>query len=325
MARRFLILLIVILLLAPPISVSADAVIGNDFEWKHRDELQRLDRSLFVVNGPDGYVIVREEPGSSKDTIGSDWNGFEVTVSLDNGTIVYMDSVYMHEGEYWGVMQTGHHVDIPGWILMEDLLLYYNNQDFLEQHKADIYNFTGSIDKLRTVEEFYLWQWPGSDRERILYTVDEYSDLESESAIRTKQAYMDDNGCEWVYIIIWDGFTSGLSYGGSAEGWICLDDLANDGNMKAFNPAPGPIKWSPDGSVDWSSGNGTTSTTSPPSEGSTTIPGEDPPPSAVPPEKTFCDTWNNTLFPIIFIYSVIVFAAAVPILIFIIIKRKKMP
>ena len=323
MVKRFFVILITILLLAPPVLASADVVIGNEFEWEHQDELIRLERSLFVINGPDGYVIAREEPGSTKDTIKSDWDGFEVTVSLDNGTLVYMDSVYVLKGEYWGVMQTGHHVYIPGWILMDDLLMYYDYKDFAEQYKGELYEFTGSIDKLQKVDEFCLWQWPGSDRARILYVVDEYSDLDDKAAIRTGQAYMDDNDREWVYITIWDGFTSGFSRGGSAQGWICLDDLANDGDIQAFNPAPGPTKWSPDGSVDWSFGNESTSTTSPPSESPTPIPGEDPPPSAVPPNRTFIDTLYNTIFLIIFIASVIGLAAAVIMIILILIKRKK--
>jgi len=323
MIKRFLVILIVILLLAPPVLVSADVVIGNDFEWEHKDELIRLERSLFIVNGPDGYVIAREEPGSTKDTIKSDWDGIEATVSFDNGAIVYMSSVYVYKGEYWGVMQTGHHVYIPGWILMDDLLMYYDYRDFAEQYKVDLYDFTGSIDKMRTVDEFYIWQWPGSDRERILYTVDEYSDLDKKAAIRTGQAYMDDNDREWVYVTIWDGFSSGYSRGGSAQGWICLDDLANEGDIQAFNPAPGPTKWSPDGRVDWSSGNGTTSTNSTPSDSPTPMPGEDSPPSAVPPINMFEALWYNTVFQIILGVSIIVFIIAVIIIIIILIKRRK--
>ena len=323
MIKRALVIIIIIFLLVPPIYASADVVIGNEFEREHRDELTSLERSLFIVNGPDGYVIAREEPGSTKDTIQGNWGGHEVTVSLDNGAIVYMSYVYVHKGEYWGVMQTGHHVYIPGWILMDDLLMYYDNRDFMEQHKDKLYDFTGSIDILQKTYEFYLWQWPGSDRERILYAVDEYSDLDDEYAIRTGKAYMDDNAREWVYITIWDGFASGFSRGGSAEGWICLDDLTNEGDIQAFNPAPGPTKWSPDGSIDWSSGDVTAPTTSPPAESPTPMPGEDSPPSAVPPGRLADDPFYNTLFFIILVISVIVLAITVTMLIIILSKRNK--
>jgi len=313
-------ILMAVLLLVPPVSVSADAVMGNEFEWEHHDELQRLERSLFVVNGPDGYVILREEPGSSKEAIRSWWSSGEV-ISFDNGTIVYMDSVYVYEDEYWGVMQTGHHVDIPGWILMDELLMYYDSQDFIEEHEDELYGFSGSIDRVYKAEEFYLWQWPGSDRERILYTVDEDNDLEDEYAIRTGLAYMDDNGREWVYVILWNGFTSGLSRYGSAEGWTCLDDLANAGNIEAFNPAPESIKWSPDGNNNWSSDSVIPPANTPPDETPTTNPEYSP----VLPDWSSDITSDNTLFNIgiiLIIISVLVLAVTL-IIIFIINKRKK--
>ena len=39
--------------------------------------------------------------------------------------------------------------------------------------------------------------------------------------------------------------------GASVSGWICLDDPENN-EVPAFNPAPKPIRWSPDGEHDWS-------------------------------------------------------------------------
>jgi hypothetical protein len=96
-------------------------------------------------------------------------------------------------------------------------------------------------------EAFYLWQWPGADREKINYFVDDYLD---ESAFRSRYAFMDDQGREWVYTIIWDGNFGGMIRDGSAEGWVCMSDLYND-QMPSFYPAPAPVTWSPDSPAIW--------------------------------------------------------------------------
>ena len=87
--------------------------------------MQELDRRRFSVNGPDGYVIIKDEPGSKKNLedmyqyINKRFPSIEVywenPVEYINGIIKYNNGqeliiwgVYIHEGKYWGVMESGH-------------------------------------------------------------------------------------------------------------------------------------------------------------------------------------------------------------------------
>jgi len=239
MIKRFVIVLTVLFLFMPPLIVRADAVMGNDFEFKNRDKTEPLNRS-FYVNGPNGRASAKEAPGSKT----------EVT-SYENGRIIEIASVYRHRGTYWGITPMGHAYYMPGWFLMDDLLLYYDRKDFEDEHKDEFYDYTGDFEVLWTSEEFYIWRWPGSDRAIYKYEVDEYAGLD-ESAIHPKYAYMDENGREWVYIRIWDGFVASLSRYGSADGWVCMSDPSNN-DIPAFNPAPESRKWTPGREVDWKS------------------------------------------------------------------------
>jgi hypothetical protein len=232
----------------PPVNVSADVVFGNDFKLEKRDKIITPERSRFVVNSPDGYVIIQDKPGSKNDMIKyiqSQWPGskddkdsIKKAITFENGQEFIIDGVYNHKGEYWGVMPVGHHVSYPGWVRMDDLLVIYTREDFEAEHKNDIYDYYGKMDS--SLKKLVIWEWPGSDRaKRVL----DDKDVKIGDFSPVKSAYKDSDGREWGYIEIRyrvEMYWLGLSW----NGWICLDDPENS-NLPAFNPAPEPVKWLP--------------------------------------------------------------------------------
>ena len=250
MIKRITIILIILFLFMQPLTVYADVIMGNDFFFKHRDETEPLHRS-FYVDSPDGFISVKEEPGARREIL-----------SFENGTIIRIAATYKHRGRYWGIPPMGHAYYFSGWFPMEELLMYYESNDFEAEHVDEFYDYTGDFYNISSAEEFYFWQWPGSDREKILYEVSEYYELDESNAIRAKYAYMDDEGREWVYVFIFDGYTAGLSRAGSADGWVCISDVSNN-RIPAFFPAPEPRKWSPDDPYNWT---GSTTPDDPPDD-----------------------------------------------------------
>lgn len=298
MIKRIITILMVVLLLTPTATVYADVVSGNDFFDKKETKAEKIgDESYgksFFVNGPSGYASFKEAPGSSKEVR-----------KYENGSIIYIAYVYKHMGEYWGIPAMTHGPS-PGWVLMDELLAYYDNSDFRNEHKSELYNYTGGFDELRTSEEFYIWQWPGSDREKIHYIVYDYSELDYEYAIRARHAYTDNDGREWAYVVLWEGNSGGLSHIGSAEGWVCLSDFNND-KIPAFNPAPPPAKWSHD------------STDRPP-DGALSPPDNTSEIPIVTPEPIHKNGFNITL---VIIALVVVFVAGTAVAIWILLKKNK--
>jgi hypothetical protein len=82
-----------------------------------------------------------------------------------------------------------------------------------------------------------MWPWPGSDREKEIL---DWSINDANFTV--SHAYKDNEGREWGYTARW------------GTGWICLADPENS-RIPVFNPAPTPLRWSPDGD-DWSSAAG---------------------------------------------------------------------
>lgn len=253
MIRRVLfILLAAILLLASSPVAYADVVMGNDFRYQHEKETQKLDRSRFCANGPDGYVIPQQEPGGTEEvfTFERPWVGDSLEVVLpkyQNGAELLMERMYILEGEFWGVMYPSHSYSWPGWIPMEHLLVVYIRDDFNKEYHDEFYTYTGGYDTVLSAERLVLWQWPGSDREKRV--IDDESFLIKD--ISADYAYIDEQGREWGYVNIrytytyWtDGWTQDM------QTWICLDDPSNS-KIPSFIPAPKPVEWSPDGVYEW--------------------------------------------------------------------------
>jgi len=229
-------LIAIIILLSSQMSVYADAIMGNEFLERNRGKTIPVSRQ-FHANGPEGYINLMEKPGSRN-----------VLTTYENGSVIEIGSAYLHMGKYWGIQPIGHFTDIPGWVQMDQLLLFYDNIDFVNEHRVELYNFGGSLDFLFEADSFYIWKWPGSDQEKILY--DNSERCLDDSAMEYNYVYIDSEDRKWVYTMIWGGedvyggWQPAPPPGGRAKGWICADDPGN-GQIPAFNPAPKPVKWSP--------------------------------------------------------------------------------
>ena len=252
--KRFIVLFVAVILLMPYITAHADVVVGNRFEYEKREELEPLKRRTFCVNAPQGYVIIKDEPGSKKDMyqyineeypyIQTHWKNpdeyINNLITYKNGDIVNMSHTYLYKGEYWGVMQDGHSVVYPGWIPMDYLLIAYTSSDFEKENRDRFYSYTDDYDEIYSAETLVVWSWPGSDRPKRV--IDNYISKDETSSIDF--AYQDEEGR------VWGSFTSWYYRTG---GWVCLSDPENS-EIPSFNPAPSPIKWSPDVEVDWTAG-----------------------------------------------------------------------
>lgn len=237
MFKRFFIIFTVVFMLTPSAELYADLVIGNDFLYQHEDETQKLDRSRFCVNGPDGYVVSKIKPGSNEDVLTRQ-------LTYKNGEEIIMDYTYILEGEYWGVTSSSF-TGYPGWIPMDYLLAVYAPDDFRNEHEDDFYTYTGGYDAIFAAERLVLWQWPGSDREKRVFDDSRFilNDVES------LRAYKDKEGREWGYVRIEYKYEHEV-YARQIESWICLSEPANS-NIPSFYPSPEPVKWSPDGIYEW--------------------------------------------------------------------------
>ena len=250
MIRRFLIFSTIACLLASPIAVYADVVIGNDFLYKNENKAEQIGErhygKEFVINSPSGYVIPKEEPGSEqgvstaysyKGTSPGGRDDKPYTFEGDffifkNGEIITITHTYLHKGKYWGVMSYSHTYQPPGWIPIDELLVTYDRQDFETLNKDYFYTYTGGYEAVLNAKKLVEWEWPGSDKEKRI--------VESYIAERANvlYAYKDRDGREW----------GKAKY---SERWICLRDPENN-KIPSFYPALQPTRWSPDGIYDWS-------------------------------------------------------------------------
>ena len=233
--KRFVVAFIVMTAMLFPLAVFADVVVGNDFFYKNREKTEHLYR-LLQVNGAFGVLSSKEKPGGAK-----------IVDTYKNGDLVYIGHTYLHKGKYWGIPPISHMYSESGWLPMDELLMLYDSADFESEYQDVLYEYAGGFEPLLAAEEYYVWQWPGSDREKSYY---EYMSLDA-SDIQAGPAYMDGEGREWLYVTLWGGSTyGGLSMGGATEGWVCLSDLGN-AQIPSFKPAPAPVPWVNGEAPDW--------------------------------------------------------------------------
>jgi len=241
----FTVIFIFVLLL--PVNAFADAISGNDFSFKNEDKIINLERTRFIINSPEGYIIIKDEPDSQRDMIKymkEIWSGWDEEhiksiLTFNNGQEFTVYGVYNHNGEYWGIMPSSHYISYPGWVRMDDLRVIYTREDFEDEYKNEIFNYTGNKDASLKTKKLVIWEWPGSDRAKRIQDDEEFK-IED---VSVKSAYKDSDGREWGYVEIrydYEPHHSNLAW----NGWVCIDDPENS-NIPAFNPAPEPVKWSP--------------------------------------------------------------------------------
>ena len=250
MIKRIL-AVIAALLLITPITAHADMVWGNEFHAENEDNTIPVaaNHKIFIVNAPDGHIIPKEEPGSSKGIptkIGyrSGW-GYDdiddpkhIVFVFKNGELISIEGVYLHNGEYWGIMSPSHMYQPPGWVKMDELLMTYTGEDFEREFADEFYEYTGDFAAVLAANRIVKWQWPGADRETSVITgfrgEDSAWDIDIEDFTDIVYAYKDEDGREWGRL------------GSFFLRWICID-FPEDDTLPSFNPAPEPVKWSHEG------------------------------------------------------------------------------
>ena len=224
---RSTVLIILVIFLMLPITARADVLFvpNNSFYERHSSECTYLNR-YFYTNSKDGFVIIKKEPGSKTET-----------AAIENGETVNIIFTYNHNGELWGVTEIytpgKNSSERPnGWIPMNQLLLKYDYISFEEDHRDEIYDYTGDDEALTNAPELVLWSWPGSGS--VSHTMQgPLSSSGYGGPLDFPYAYMDEEGREWGYLSYWYGIRNL---------WVCISDPSN-ADIPAFNPAPAPELW----------------------------------------------------------------------------------
>jgi len=253
MIKRILCTIIVLLMLTPTVAY-ADVVWDNKFDSRNRKNTVQVGRS-FYINSADGYLISRAAPGSRirRDDNNRFFYG-EGGRIYENGHIVPISRAYNHRGNYWGLIDSGGHGGPDGWVPIDELLMRYEESDFIAEHESDFYDRNNNIDTdiFLELEWFILWQWPGSDREKYKYDFFGFDDSwVNRKDVSVDFLYLDGEGREWMHVTIMGGWSRGNPpMLGGAAGWVCLSEPDNM-DIPSFDPAPEPILWSPTEPPDW--------------------------------------------------------------------------
>lgn len=279
--RAFSVLFILLLLITISPIASSDVVMPNEFEWENRDKIEQIEPRRFVVNSAKGYVVLQEEPGTNIEAVRHYRTNEEIELPKHfNGTAFNISSVYIHKGEYWGMLADNYHGSHDYmWLPMGDLLVLYTQADWEEDNASKfqtyIYSVLGNYGDSRypddlwnviSADKLVLWEWPGSDRERTVIEVLQGTETPEigKGSVEIRESenfrvYRDEDGRDWGYINVKQ--YSGNTWGGLSDvdevwavtrpAWVCLTDPENS-DIPQFNPAPTPLRWSPDGVLDWS-------------------------------------------------------------------------
>ena len=212
MMERLGVRLVALLVLTFPAIVFADVIVEpeNDFYQKHQSRILVLGRR-FVANGEDGSVSVQNAPGSS----GS-------AAKIENGETAFMKYSCRYDGAFWGFT-----TERSGWVKLDQMLVLYDYVAFEEEHKDEIYRYSGDYAAIKETNAAIAWPWPGCGTPLWIIR-----DVNSDS-LRVVHAYRDEGGREW-------GFVRYIF--GSKNIWVCLSDPLNRA-IPAFNPAPEPVRW----------------------------------------------------------------------------------
>ena len=200
---------------------SASALPENDFFHRHRDDCVYLGRS-FRVNGADGFVSAKKEPGSKT----------EIAV-FENGKALYLEYSCLYKGEFWGLAsflnpdETAKEYLLYGWVRISELLVFYDYVAFEEEFFAGFYQYGGDYEEIKKAGQMIAWTWPGSGIK--LWTILNITAID----FRVSRAYTDAAGNEWGFIAhIYD----------SDNIWVCLSDPVNT-DLPALKPPPEPQAW----------------------------------------------------------------------------------
>lgn len=187
----------------------------NDFLLKNRNRTEYVERN-FYINGSEGKAIVYDDPDSPEE--------FAVLV---NGVELTVYNTYKKDRTEWGLVEFSIDEDgmvenayddaLTGWMLMDDLLVVYDNTNFFEEHADEFYMFDSSYEAIiEAGEDAVLWTYPGSGE--MAGTLYEPENLQLGTA------YDDSDGRQWGFIDY---------HFGNRDVWICISDPTNE-NIPVF-------------------------------------------------------------------------------------------
>jgi len=267
MSKRLLIFLVVCILVVPSFLVSADVVWSNSFLEDKRSEMISSGRNWFVVNSDTGSLKGQRAP--DPDYVSDGWGDYWETLgSYTNGQTMYLSAVYKHNDEYWGIdSRMNHGGSSTGWYPMDQLLVMYDDRDFAFENKDKFYEYTDGFSFKNIGDKLVTWQWPGSNYAKRSYTFIEDGFTQAENdykryegiglkSIKIYCVYKDEDEREWGYVEIEADISVSMGAGGYRRQitkwitWICLGEPSNT-DIPAFNPAPEPVKWTPEPALNY--------------------------------------------------------------------------
>lgn len=216
MKRRTSLLLLFLTAWLLTVPALADVAWEPENSFYKRNERQcEPEERFYWVNGPEGYLTLREEP-----------NGKPIA-NVKNGVRFYVNGTYEKGGVRWGLVNynlndgTDSYLAVAGdaetgwneaWLSMEDMVLYYDQQCFREDHAGEL----TSEQKTFTVagKAFCFYEYPGGP---FIWQMDAADTREMEP-VQTAIVYTDAAGREWGHVGYWYG---------NRNIWFCLSDPEN--------------------------------------------------------------------------------------------------
>ncbi len=211
--RLFILMILLVLAVSLPLSVSADLIYEppDEFCEEHGRECDHINRS-HISNGPNGELTVYQSPEDS-----------QILTVVPNRQSIYITHVCTaSDGIDWGCVNLWEE-DVIGWVPMPYVVLIYNCSDFRKEFKNRLEEESGDLSAF-VGQEIRYWNYPGSEDCSTIrlktpeHTIPDYHYI-----------FVDDAGQKWGNI----GF-----YQGIASSWVCLDNPTADYDTLYANHAP---------------------------------------------------------------------------------------
>lgn len=192
----------------------------NSFYARNQRKCE-LEERTYWLNGPEGFVTVREEPEGKP--LGN----------LKNGALRYVYGTYEQDGVSWGLINVSKDREpelflsvseemADGWqevwVPMKELVLRYDHQSFLEDHVGEVQEVEREVDFSGLL--YCKYHYPGGE-------LDYQQTGRFDHKARISLLYTDETGLEWGY----------ANYFFGDSGWFCLSDLEN-ANLQTEDRTP---------------------------------------------------------------------------------------
>lgn len=194
--RRILAILLTALFLFSGLTAFADVVYSppeTDFYQEHEGECKTVERNYYT-NGTDGYISIRERPHGTIMQYVPNGEKVRIFCSYDeHGMVTYLN---------------GKELEKPGWVLLSELYLIYDERSFTEEHGGEFFK---SVNYLTAEQDapltLRIYDYPGAPDSWEYQLVNDTLTLTYE--------YADPEGRRWAKITY---------YKGIKNSWVCLSD-----------------------------------------------------------------------------------------------------